>query len=406
MRRAMGSPATQCSVSWPLPMSCSRADTIRTSGRATRRIRVEASMQVSTRCRSTVKRCTTDACGSSRTRSHSGRIRSRAPVSSRVSHTPSRPGPAASSRTKRSRASTGHGSGSGRRVTRQPGRRRSAPAPGRARPPRRPRGGAAAGPRPAFAPRSSTTSSKESGDPGRDRLEPRSAAAGGTGPPLDRLRASPGQAGQVREPARETTGVDLGGVGVGQAEDRGDLVPVLRHHPVRGAPGHGVQGVADVEQRDPAALEVAVGYVDQPAGHQRLEHRARRAARPTDSLRSGTEACASSPVIRPRSETSSRSSPRRVRASRRHWFRTAERSRSVRLGSPARWRASSIPLATRRSAADCSSTSSTVRTEWSMFAPESHSGYQIWPAQSPISTSGSWTSTTSRSLNGASSCRP
>ena len=97
--RAIGSPATLCSVSSPLPMSCSSAATISTSGRATVRISAEASMQVSTTCRSTVKRWMTEACGSSRIRSHSGRIVSSAPVSSSVSQTGSRPRPEASSRT-------------------------------------------------------------------------------------------------------------------------------------------------------------------------------------------------------------------------------------------------------------------------------------------------------------------
>ena len=56
-------------------------------------------MQVSTTCRSTVKRWIADACGSSRIRSHSGRIRDSAPVSSSVSQTGSSPRPEASSRT-------------------------------------------------------------------------------------------------------------------------------------------------------------------------------------------------------------------------------------------------------------------------------------------------------------------
>ena len=48
-------------------------------------------MQVSTTCRSTVNRWIAEACGSSRIRSHSGRTRSSAPVSSRVSHTAEQP---------------------------------------------------------------------------------------------------------------------------------------------------------------------------------------------------------------------------------------------------------------------------------------------------------------------------
>ncbi len=127
---------------------------------------------------------------------------------------------------------------------------------------------------------------------------------------------------------------------------------------------------------------------------------------PSDSFRSGTEACASSPLRRLRVELISRISGSRVRASRRHWVSTAVRRRRVRLGSPARWRTSSMPVATRGSASACASTSSTVRTEWSTSAPESHSGYQTWPAQSPVGTDASCTSTTSRSLYGASSWRP
>ena len=110
--RASGWPATLCSVRLPLPMSCSSAATMSTSGRLTWRIREAASRQVSTTWRSTVKRWIAEACGSSRMRSHSGSSRLTAPVSSRVSHTCSRPLPA-SIRTSCWRASAGHGSGIG-----------------------------------------------------------------------------------------------------------------------------------------------------------------------------------------------------------------------------------------------------------------------------------------------------
>jgi len=70
-------------------------------------------MQVSTTWRSTVNRWIADACGSSRIRSHSGSTASSAPVSSRVSHTGSSPGPAASNLTRAWRASAGHGHGRG-----------------------------------------------------------------------------------------------------------------------------------------------------------------------------------------------------------------------------------------------------------------------------------------------------
>ena len=60
-------------------------------------------------------------------------------------------------------------------------------------------------------------------------------------------------------------------VAVREAEELRHVGPVLRDHAVGGAPGDGVQGVADVEQRHPAPLQVTVRYVDQPAGDQRLE---------------------------------------------------------------------------------------------------------------------------------------
>ncbi len=361
-------------------------------------------MQVSTRWRSTVKRCTTDACGSSRTRSHSGRIRSSAPVSSRVSQTPSRPGPAARSRTNRSRASTGHGSGNGgeSRTSRAAvggARTRSRSAASLAA--RRSSSGSSAG----LAPRSRTTSSKEIATPGA------TVSSLGRRPPTElgcRCTASARRHASrerwVRRRARPRVWTCA-------------VVPSGRSS--RWAISSQYSGTTRSVARPATACRAS------RTSSRAIRHRSRStwgtstsqlatsalstvASRspPMDSLRSGTEACASSPVIRPRSETSSCSSPRRVRASRRHWLSTADRSRSVRLGSPARWRASSMPVATRRSAAAWSSTSSTVRTEWSTLAPESQRGYQIWPAQSPSSTSGSWTSTTSRSLKGASSWRP
>ena len=75
------------------------------------RISADASMQVSTTCRSTVKRWIAEACGSSRTRSHSGSTASRAPVSSRVSQTAEQAGPGREQPHQQAcRASAGHGS--------------------------------------------------------------------------------------------------------------------------------------------------------------------------------------------------------------------------------------------------------------------------------------------------------
>ena len=68
----------------------------------------------------------------------------------------------------------------------------------------------------------------------------------------------------------------------GRLEHAGDVLPELRRHPVGRPAGHGVQRVPYVEQCHPAALQVAVGYVDQPARHQRLEHGG--VAQPADRL--------------------------------------------------------------------------------------------------------------------------
>ena len=71
----------------PLPMSCSSAATSSRSGRPTRRVSAEARTAVSTRCRSTVQRCTALRCGRQRTRSQSGSSRVISPSASSASQT-------------------------------------------------------------------------------------------------------------------------------------------------------------------------------------------------------------------------------------------------------------------------------------------------------------------------------
>ena len=110
-------------------------------------------------------------------------------------------------------------------------------------------------------------------DAGRDRLQPGAALAGRVRTSLHRLGTTPRQAAQVGDPPGEPAGVHLHGRPVGQAEELRHVGPVLRDHAVGGTSGHGVQGVADVEQRHPAPLQVAVRYVDEPAGDQCLERR-------------------------------------------------------------------------------------------------------------------------------------
>ena len=73
--RASRAPAALWSTpsdSEPLPMSCSSAPTSSRSGRDTSRTSGAARTAASSRCRSTLKRCTALRCGRCRTRSHSG----------------------------------------------------------------------------------------------------------------------------------------------------------------------------------------------------------------------------------------------------------------------------------------------------------------------------------------------
>lgn len=112
--RVMTSPASEWSPGQPLPMSCNRAAMSSRSGRPTRRVSREARTAHSIRCRSTVQMCTALRCGRQRTRSQSGISRVIMPSASSASHTGTVDSPAPSRVTSCSRASAGHGTGSGR----------------------------------------------------------------------------------------------------------------------------------------------------------------------------------------------------------------------------------------------------------------------------------------------------
>ena len=215
-------------------------------------------MQVSTRCRSTVKRWITDACGSNRIRSHSGRIRSTAPVSSRVSQTARSPGPAASSRTNSWRAPSGHGSGSA-----GPSRTRRAVLVGESSTSRSAASAAArsssSGSLAGSASAASTTSPAESATPGpsgsRRGLR---TAAGEDGRSEHVVRPPPRQPGEVGDPPTQHAEVSLDGRGVGQPEPRRQLGPDVGPDPVPRAAGDLVQHVAGVEEGQPRTLQVDV----------------------------------------------------------------------------------------------------------------------------------------------------
>ena len=228
-------------------------------------------MQVSTRCRSTVKRWITEACGSSRIRSHSGSTRSTAPVSSRVSQTARSPGPAASSRTNSWRAPSGHGSGrvgaladqaggaGGRELDVALGREC-----GRAQQQQRVAGGVGVGGEHHLA--------GGQGDAGAERLEMGSPGRRRRGRPGQHVvRTPPRQPREVGDPPTELAEVSLDRRRVGQPEPRRQLGPDVGPDAVRRPAGDLVQHVAGVEQGQPGTLEVDVRDVDQPGGDQRLE---------------------------------------------------------------------------------------------------------------------------------------
>ena len=365
-------------VSRPLPMSCSSAATISTSGRATRRIRpgrLDAGLDhvpvdgEPVHDRGVRQQPDLLPLGQE--------LRRAAPVSSRVSQTASSPGPAASSRTNRSRASSGHGSGSG----------------GHSRTSRAAVAGASTRPRSAAsaAARSSSTGRR----PGRARARPARPRLARARPRARRRpargRRAPGTGGRAstasarRQVSRDRCVIRrpiarvwrCAAVASGSPSSVRDVAPVLRRHPVGGAAGDCVQR-RRARRAAPAgsARGRTCGTSTSQRRHERLEHG--RVAQPAHRLLEvGDRGVRQLPEQVGPAGTSSCSSGSRSRASRRHWVSSAVRSRSVRFGSPARCRASSSPSATRRSADACSAASGRVRTEWSMFAPESHSGYQI-----------------------------
>ena len=94
-------------------MSCKNAPTSSRSGRLTERASPAAWAAHSSRCRSTVNRCTGLRCALIRTLSHSGISRTMSPARSSASNTGTARSPVPSRATSSLRASSGHGSGSG-----------------------------------------------------------------------------------------------------------------------------------------------------------------------------------------------------------------------------------------------------------------------------------------------------
>ena len=363
-------------------------------------------MQVSTTCRSTVNRWIGEACGSSRIRSHSGRICASAPVSSSVSHTAEQPAARGQQPHQQLAGARRPGIGQRRRLAGQPGgggRREHGVALGRlGRGPQqeqrvlgRPRPGRPARPRPT-----------ESASPGA--IGVRSGRRGRAARPVARARRP-----------RVATSAGTGGSSGGRSRARDLRRRVVRRGRARapgrptppGRPGRCarpvdvVQHVADVEQRRRLRSSSTCGTSTSQEATSALRTVASRSP-PAASFRSGTDRCASSPTRSWRVRTRSWSAGSRARASRRHRVSMVVRSRSVRLGSPARCRTSSSPSATFSSSSAAATISGRLRTAWSSLVPLSHSGYQRSSAARPGATSSSCTRTTSRSEYGASSPRP
>ena len=227
-------------------MSCSSAPISSRSGRGhVAGERGGASAAVSTRCRSTVKRCTGLRCGRLRTRSQSGSSRSSSPAWSSASQTPT---------------------AGGRRRAGRPARRAPPRATARAAAAARAASrstvaiGAAAGPPARPRRRPAARSDRVRPRRRRGRARPRSPArrrrrrAGGVG-------AARGGDGEPRPTRRHTWSTakpivrrGLGDrpqqrLGVEQAERHGDRVLLLEHEPVGAAAGDVVQRVPYVEEQ-------------------------------------------------------------------------------------------------------------------------------------------------------------
>ena len=369
-----------------------------------------ASTQVSTRCRSTVKRCTADADGRNRMPRHSGSQRSIRPHWSSSSHTGTRPGPAASRRTSSRRAWSGHGSGSSGWLAAS----RAAVL--------------GASVRPFVAAAVAALSASQGSSRGWAACASTTSPSSDATPPPSRTRAGRrlvrGQARwvgaartwstrrhvswarcAVRLPRSRTWNASASGLVPSRAATSG-ISSGCSRSPRRPATSCRVSRTSSSADRcaSPARWGTSTSQV---ATSARSTAPSRRP--PPDSLRSGTAACARSPARSTRWAQASFSSGSRARASRRQSPRTVERSAMLRSTSPATCRASSIPVAARRSRDAMSRIDTVSRTAWSSGTPSSHSGYQSASAsfatRSPDSD-GSCRSTTSMSLYGDSSPRP
>ena len=266
--RAIGSPATLCSVSPPLPMSCSSAATMQHVGPgdvADQRGGLDAGLDDVPVDGEPVDRARrAAAAGSAPTRAGSAPARRSPRASPRPA---SRPRPGGEQPHQQLARLGGPRVGQRRALARPAGPRSAARAPRRARRPRRRRAAAAAGPRRVGARPSSTTSP----DGQRDARARAGSASGRRAPRTVAGRAStPSTRRQVsrdrwviRRPSSRTC--TWAAPASARPRPRGEVVPHLRGDPVGGAPGDAVQ-----RRRGRRAA---------PAGSARGRRAARRPAR-------------------------------------------------------------------------------------------------------------------------------
>src|SRR3984957_15320471 len=279
--RATTSPETLWSPGQPLPMSCSSAASSSRSGRDTSRASAAALAAHSTRCRSTVKRCSGLRWGRFLTRSQSGISVASRPSWSSASQTAIALAPAPSSASRALRASGGHGIDSGGHSASRARARGAIGSPTRAGPggarSTRTRGGhphpqRRVGPRP---PR-----------PGQDPLAFLLDHAVGERPPV-RLASSHPDA--ERPAAARPVGLAEGvidrvgdgparprqlapqGVPVAQAERPPPLALLLDPQPVKPSPGDLVEHVAGIQDLLVGGPDLGPGGGRDPGGGDRLD---------------------------------------------------------------------------------------------------------------------------------------
>ena len=399
-------------------MSCSNAPTSSRSGRDTSRVCRAAWAAVSSRCRSTVNRCTGLYWALKRTASHSGISRVIRPARSSASRT----GTAARAGAEQRDELVAHGQrprlGHRRRLGREPFERERAQRQVVRRP--RPARRAAAAPGPTRGPRRAPARPRR---PVRRRPWPgRSGCrASGADPKIRHRDGRAAVVASIRRSAASRAWLIVraasctlrsiwsrSGVAVRaqHAEIARDAVVLLQAQDVLGCdrPGGAVRRERPAGPGTPRAPRSGSRRAGPPRAHAASGTSRRQ---PRESFRLGSSRNAPSPAVAQRSSDSCLSSAMRLSAPVRQASITRSRTWAVRPASPTTCRMSSRPSIALRSSLATATASSGVRTEWSRPILLSQIGYQIESASAASpSTLPSCSRTRSRSEYGAGSPRP